>query len=246
MMLLTAPIFGTKHILALLYVAILVTTLLLTNKDKSYKANKSMMLKMSIAFILLEAIKLIAFTIRDSSFPMNHLPFHLCSLPLYLFPILYFAKEDSALERFVKPAAYAGVIAGTIAALVLPTNILGSNDQWFPFDDNFFPLLSFTFHGLMLFAPIYMLTNGYYEIKLKDIPKAMMVTSILMVVAMIANAIFDRDFMLLNTGNGSPLVFLLDYGQLVYTGSMIILGFIVIALVFVVTVGIIKVKNKLL
>ena len=74
-------------------------------------------------------------------------------------------------------------------------------------------------------------------------PKALAVTSVLMVFALIANALLDRDFMLLNTGNGSPLVFLLDNGQLFYTLSMIILGFFTIALIFVITVAIKKVKN---
>ena len=230
MSLLTAPIFGTKHIIAIVYVIILIAVLFYTNKEKSYEANKKMILKLSIAFITLEIIKLSFLIIRDSSFPMNHLPFHLCSLPLYLYPILYFSKENSKLENFVKPAAYASVLAATLAALILPTNIIGSNDAWIPFTDNFFPLLSFTYHGLMLFAPIYMLRNKYYIITNKDIPKALAVTSVLMIFALIANFFLDRDFMLLNTGNGSPLVFLLDYGQLVYTLSMIGLGLIVVSL----------------
>ena len=79
--------------------------------------------------------------------------------------------------------------------------------------------------------------------KLKDIPKAFAVTSVLMIFALIANALLDRDFMLLNTGNGSPLVFLLDNGQLFYTLSMIVLGFLVIALIFVVTVGVKNIKK---
>lgn len=246
MNLLTAPLFGSKHLIGIAYVIVLITVLLLTNKDKDYKANKLMMLKLSIAFILLEAIKLTVMTIRDSSFPMNHLPLHLCSLPLYLYPILYFAKKDSILEKFVKPAAFAGVLAATIIALIVPTNILGSNDVWLPFDNNFFPLLSFTYHGIMLFAPIYLVNSGYYKISLKDIPKALGVTSVLMIFAMIANALLDRDFMLLNTGNGSPLQFLLDNSQLVYTSTMILLGLIIISLIIAITVAIIAIKNKLL
>ena len=79
MILLTAPIFGSKHIIGLVYVIILITVLLITNKEKTYKANKLMMLKLSIAFLSLEIIKLTVMTIRDGSFPMNHLPVHLLS-----------------------------------------------------------------------------------------------------------------------------------------------------------------------
>ena len=84
------------------------------------------------------------------------------------------------------------------------------------------------------------------KIKLSDIPKALTVTTVLMVFALIANAALGRDFMLLNTGNGSPLVFLLDNGQLVYTLSMIVLGYIAISIIIGITVLIINTKNKLL
>lgn len=241
--LLTTPLFGSKHLIGLLFVALLVTALMIINKEKTDNANKKMILYLTITFFVLEIIKLSFMTIRDSSFPMNHLPFHLCSLPLYLFPILYFVKKDSKVAKFVAPAAYASVMIAAIAALAIPTNILGNNETWFSFDGNFLPLLSFIYHGLMIFAPVYLLNRGYYNIKLSDIPKAMLTTSALMVLALIFNALLDRDYMLLNTGNGSPLVFLLDNGQFVYTGSMMALGYICIALVFLVTVGIIKIKD---
>ena len=245
MILLTAPMFGSKHLLGLLYVIVLVIVLFAFNKQTGYASNKKMMLKLSIAFIGLEIIKLSVMTIRDGSFPMNHLPFHLCSLPLYLFPILYFAKENSLLEKYVKPAAYAGVLMAAILALIIPVNIIGSNDAWFPFTDNFFPLLSFTYHGIMIFAPLYMLRNKYYDIQYKDIPKAILVTSVLMVIAIITNLILDSDFMLLNTGNGSPLAFLLDSGQLIYTLTMILVGYALLSLVIVITKLIVNLRRKL-
>lgn len=246
MTLLTAPLFGSKHLIGLLFVAILIIVLLFIYKEKSYEDNKKVIFRLSIAFLLLEIVKLLSLTIRDSSFPMNHLPFHLCSLTLYLYPILYFAKKDSFLENLVKPAAYAGVLVATLAALIMPTNIIGSNDSWLPFNDNYYPLLSFLYHGIMLFAPIYLIRSGYYKAKLKDIPKALGVTSVLMIFALIANALLDKDFMLLNTGNGSPLNFLLENGQLVYTFSMIMLGYIVISLIMLITVLITILKKKII
>lgn len=243
MNILSAPLFGSKHIIGVLMVIVVVVVLMFINKEESDEKHKKMMLKFTIAFIGLEVIKLLFMTIRDSSFPMNHLPFHLCSLPLYLYLILYFAKEDSKLALFVKPAAYMGVLLAAIVALALPTNILGNNDTWFSIDENFLPLLSFVYHALMIFAPLYMINRGYYTVKVSDIPKAMLTISFLMVAAVLFNALLDTDYMLLNTGKGSPLVFLLDYGQLVYTFSMIALGLILIACGGYITVGVIKLKN---
>lgn len=235
--LLTAPLFGTKHLIGLLFVVVLITVLFIIVKRKESNSKKVILIA-SIAFIILEIIKLTTMVINKGSFPMNQLPLHLCSLPLYVFPILYFTEEGSTVNKFVKPAAFATVLAAGIAALALPTNILGNNETWIPFDGNFYPLISFIYHGLMLFVPAYMLYSGYYVPKYSDIPKAMGTTACLMVLAMIANVIFDKDYMLLNTGKGSPLQFLLEHGQFVYTFTMIGLGLIVISTILGITVAV--------
>ena len=81
---------------------------------------------------------------------MNHLPLHLCSMPLYIYPILYFSKEGSKLEKYAKATAFVVVLAGALGALIVPGNIIGSNEAWFPFTDNFLPWVSFTFQTRIL------------------------------------------------------------------------------------------------
>lgn len=49
-----------------------------------------------------------------------------------------------------------------------------------------------------------MITSGFYKPKITDIPKAICVTLVLAVFALIANATLDADFMLLNRGTGNP------------------------------------------
>ena len=90
-------------------------------------------------------------------------------------------------------------------------------------------------------ASIYLLSSKTYVPKFKDALYAMMFTLGLMILALIFNAILDKDYMLLNYGNGSPFQFLLDYGQLVYTTTMIMLGLVVISLVSLITTSIYKV-----
>ncbi len=237
--LLTAPSFGSKHLLGLLYVLIIVVLgVMFLKKDKKT------LLYLAIAFYVLEILKLGYMVIQKGSFPMNHLPFHLCSIPLYVYPIIYFSKEGSHLNKFAKAAGYSTVLAAGITALVIPVNIIGSNDSWFPFTDNFSPLVSFTFHGLMIMTPIYMIKSLKYKLEVFDIVRAIVFTMGLMILALIANGVLDKDYMLLNYGNGSPLVFLLDYGQFVYTGSMILLGLIMISIFTSVTLLIQKLTKR--
>ncbi len=244
MNLLTAPLYGVKHIEGLLFVAVMITVLFFVF-PKYVKNERTFYLVAMILFYVFELAKLGYLIIEDGSFPMNHLPFHLCSLPLYTFPILYFVKNDGWFYRFVKSTAYGVVLIAGITALAMPFNIIGSNEAWFPFEGNFLPLISFIFHGLMIFVPLYMVAQKYITLTLFKSVEAMAITSILMVMAMIMNALLDKDYMLLNTGNGSPLVFLRDISQLVYTGSMILLGYFMIFVVFAASIYIPMMIKKL-
>ena len=97
---LVAPLFGSKHLLGLLFVVVIVVGLFLVIRRKEINIKK-VLLYLSIAFIVLELIKIVTMTIDDGEFPMNHIPLHLCSLPLYVFPILYLSKEGSKVEKYV-------------------------------------------------------------------------------------------------------------------------------------------------
>lgn len=223
-MILTAPMFGGKHILGLLVIlALYVFIYLFVNKKNVPK--EKVLLILTIVLLVLEVTKLLYLTIRDHSFPMNHLPFHLCSLPLYVYSIMAFCKNDK-IKEMVKPAAFAGVLFGGVVALLYPVNIIGGVENWKITGDNFLPFISFIFHGGMVFLAIYIIKSGIYKYQFSRIKDVYIVIVAFMVLAIIVNAITGRDFMLLNTGNGSPLEFLLDTSQIVYTGAMIALGLI--------------------
>lgn len=223
-MLLTAPMFGSKHLIGLVLVAILYTALYFLAKKKEVPS-KNVIFMFTIALLSLEFIKLLYLIIRDGSFPMNHIPLHLCSLPLYVYSILAFTKNET-LKELVKPAAFAGVLFGGTIALLYPVNIIGGEVAWRFTGDNFLPFISFLYHGIMIFLPIYLIKSGTYEFEFRRLKDAYIVLVAFMALAMIVNAITGKDFMLLNTGNGSPLAFLLDNSQIVYTGSMIVLGLV--------------------
>ncbi len=243
MHLLTAPMFGAKHLWGLAFV-ILLNIALFVIFNKTVKSERRLLLIALIGFYAMEVLKISFLIIRDGSFPLNHIPLHLCSIPLYVFPILYWVKPTSWWHQAAKVTAFAVVLIAGVTALVIPVNIIGDNDTWFPLAGNFLPVLSFIFHGFMVFVPWYMYRRGYVQVGWSSIPPALALTSMLMAVALIVDFAFDKDYMLLHTGNGSPLVFLRDdFGQLPYTLSMILLGYVVITLVFAVTIGIRRLKQ---
>lgn len=165
MQLLTAPLFGSKHLIGILFITvffILVSTLI--KKDKVQDQNKFILIIM-IAFYVLEVLKIGYIIYLDKAYPIYQLPFHLCSIPLYLYPLMYFMKNTKFVDKYIKPASYSLVLIAGIMALALPTNILGSQISWLPLKDNILPIISFFYHGLMIFSSIY-----FIEIKVLPFP----------------------------------------------------------------------------
>lgn len=229
----SAPLFGSKHLIGL-FVVIIFVVLALFLVERYQVTFKNVILVVTIGLLLFEAIKLIFTTIDNGSFPMYHLPFHLCSLPLYLYPILAFSKRTDFV-KFVLPAAYATVLFGGLIALLYPANILGSETTWALTKSNVLPYISFVYHGLMIFGPVYLIRSGFYRIKMANIKEAFIVTFIFMVAAIIVNYTLEKDFMLLREGNGSPFQFITEISPLLYTVVMILIGFLAVAIFHSVT-----------
>lgn len=235
MHILTAPLFGSKHLIGLLFITLfflLISSIIKTKKDGNQ--NKIILFFM-IAFYILEVLKIGYIIYLDKAYPIYQLPFHLCSIPLYLYPIMYFFRNTSFVEKYIKPTSYSLVLIAGIMALAMPTNILGSQISWFPLKDNILPIISFFYHGLMIFSSLYLLKSKYYNFKLTDYTKTMIMGLIFAAIAMAANELLDKDFMLLNKGTGSPLAFILEISKPLYVASMIGGFAILTGIVFVVT-----------
>ena len=231
---LQASLFGSKHLIGLLFIALFFILFFYALKRLKL-SNKREMIIFTIGFYLLEIAKLGYIIYIDKSFPIYQLPFHLCSLPLYLYPMILLIKNKSLVEKHLLPAAFSIVLVAGIMALALPTNILGSQENWFPLKENILPLISFFYHGLMIFSSIYLLKNKTYKFEIKDFPKAMTIGIGFAAIAHTFNILLDKDFMLLNKATGSPLAFIFEISKPLYQLSMIISFSVLIAIVFIIT-----------
>ncbi len=247
MFFLYAPIFGDKHTIGLITIALLFVFFAnLLNHKKDLNVYKVIGVFL-ILFYLLEAFKIGYIIYQDKAYPLNHLPFHLCSLPLYLYPLIYVLRNNNFVQKFVMPSAYSLILIAGIIALAMPTNIIGDELNWFPLKANILPIISFLFHGLMIFSSIFLLKSGLYNFKKEDYPRTIMVGLFFASIAMIVNQFLDKDFMLLNKGTGSPLNFLLKYSKPLYVSATIFGFFILIGGVFLITHLVMTLKrNKLI
>lgn len=238
-------VFTAKHFSGLFIVlALVVLVIILIERFFEYddKVIKKILVISAISFLVLEAIKLGTMINDKGSYPMNHLPLHLCSFPLYSITILAFTNKDSKIHKFFIPSAYVTVFLGGFIALLYPVNIIGDAGSWLPLSDNLIPLISFMYHGLMIFVPVVLIRSVYFVPIISDLKNALIATLGFMVIALIANYVFKQDFMLLTEGNGSPFDFLLDTSQILYTGVMIVLGVFLISLFYLITSLVVKTK----
>lgn len=224
-MILAASLFGSKHIMGLFICVVVIGVMFLLDAKVIKRDKKVMMYVLLASFFVLEILKIGTMWINKGAYPMNHLPFHLCSLPLYLVPLVTFVKNEKWL-KFILPATVAGLMFGGLVAMLYPVNIIGDGNSFLPLSDNFIPLVSFIYHPLMIFTAVYLVLSEIYVIDFKKFIFGYPVIVGFMVIAMIANAITGQDFMLLNTGNGSPFQFLIETSQILYVLSMIGLGLI--------------------
>lgn len=235
MHILVAPIFGSKHLIGLLFITVFYLFVSQIINIKKQRNQNRIILLFMIGFYILEVLKIGYIIYLDKAYPIYQLPFHLCSVPLYLYPIMYFFRNSNFVEKYIKPTSYSLVLIAGIMAMALPTNILGSSISWFPLKDNILPIISFLYHGLMIFSSLYLLASKYYQLKLTDYTKTMTIGLVFSGIAIAANTLLDKDFMLLNKGTGSPLAFILEISKPLYVFSMIGAFAILIAIVFLVT-----------
>jgi hypothetical protein len=231
-----AQVFGEKHLFGsgFLFLAI-VGFLFLLKKSKSNLKHQQKVYLYSFTglFLGIELLRLTFLIIRDGGLAIYQLPLNLCSVPLYLYPAISLDKKNGVLKKWLMPAAFATVMLAGLIALLIPTNILGPEMFWLPLDKNYVEIASFTFHAVMIAAPLALIKLDYYKPKLGDIGYALAFTGGFAAIAMIVNAFTNQDFLLLNDGNGSPFQFLITESKLLYQTTMIALGAILISLFFV-------------
>lgn len=244
MITLAAPLFGTKHLLGLLGITIIFIIFSGFLSKKTTKNYKKVILIFTLIFYILEIMKLSYITYNNQAFPIYHLPFHLCSLPLYLYPLMYFMKPGSFIDTYVKPTAYSVCLLAGILALVMPTTIIGNAESWVPFSENVLPIISFLYHGTMIFSSIYLIKSGFYKLENNQFVKIILVSLSYAFIAILVNHFLDTDFMMLNRGIGSPLIFLMETSRALYIGVTIFLGIDIIGLGFFLTSKILSIKFK--
>ncbi|MFA5380669.1 MAG: hypothetical protein WC088_00580 [Candidatus Izemoplasmatales bacterium] len=227
--------FNTKHLIGTFGTLLIVALILILTLVIFKKTNKRKVLQITTVILLLMEVAKQSLAIYDAGgvYPTWALPFQLCSVSIYLMPIVAFAPQK--LADFFKPGCFTIGLFASLSMLGYPSTILdGTPASWIPITENWYPLISFVYHGAMVFFSLFMLFGKVYIPNFRDYPRAYLTMVGFAIIAIIANTILDTDMMFLNHANGFPFQFILnENGKLVFWGFMMILSFVVLSIPFI-------------
>ncbi|MCL1791846.1 MAG: YwaF family protein [Peptococcaceae bacterium] len=219
-------VFSLKHIIGLIWVTVMIVGLfLISNKVRATKGIGCVLKSGAVLLIVVELSKYL-YLYLEGSLTLYYFPLHFCSLVLYVYPIIAFLP-DTKIVRLLLPFAFAGGILAGFIALILPSNILGPPDIPWLSMASALPIISFIYHGIMIWYSAYLAYSRYYVPRYRDAGNVLGFVLFFAAIAMIVNTVFDQDFMLLRYGNGNPLAVLINDHYFLY---ILVQGVLVVVL----------------
>ena len=199
-------LFTPGHIILLIITIIGIIIALKKTVTKSKKEIKQIIKRCTILVWILEAIivsfKLATGDIRNIN---NYVPLYYCSLLLYAGALSSFTK--GTLKRVGDVFLATGGIAGGLIFMIFPTTSLPIYPMM-----HIVSLLSFLFHGIMLYLGILINITNYITLQLKDIKYYASLVGIICLLAFILNKKFDSNLMFISKNfPGTPIEYIYKF-----------------------------------
>lgn len=177
-------IFGTWHIVSLVLAIALAVFLVAKFKDCDDRTLRLVLLAAWLTILFFEVYKqlVFAFTVDSTewAYDWHAFPFQFCSTPLYLLPILIFAKEGKFRNAIVAYMVTFSLFAGLIV-MVYPGDVftyaIGVNVQ------------TMVHHGIQLAIGIFLVAHNRHHLSKRFFAWSMIVFSAFAVVALLLNTI---------------------------------------------------------
>ncbi len=178
------PLFGTWHIVSAI-IALAVTVFLVSKfKDCDDVTLRRVLLVIWLTMLFFEVYKQIVFSFDRNTWTWRYLwysfPFQFCSTPLYLLPILIFAKEGRFRNAIVAYMVTFSLFAGLVV-MIYPGDVfistIGINIQ------------TMVHHGLQLASGIFLVAHNRHHLSKRFFAWSMMVFAVFAGIALLLNTI---------------------------------------------------------
>ncbi len=207
-------LFSAEHFLWLGIAVIVIALCVVLYRRLSHTGRKRMLIVVTALLISDELLKYVA-TAVTGQFEISYLPFHLCSINLFVCLANTIRPTKTA-----KNILYALCLPGALIALLVPTWTV--YPMW-----NVMFLHSETIHILLVVYPCLLLFTGFKP-DYRELPKVGAFLAGTAVVAVIINSIWDTNFLFLNGTAGNPVLRLCAevFGDVYQIGLVIILALV--------------------
>ena len=144
-------LFGIEHILAMVIIALFIAAVVIWFR-KSKDKDRLIIIRVIAALLpILDAWKIVMLIMSDRM-DIGHLPLHLCSMAIYIYPVVAYLPEGKLRETLAEISVITLLPAG-ISAIVFP--------DWTMYPImNFYCLHAFVWHALQVVFPILCVMNG--------------------------------------------------------------------------------------
>ena len=187
----TPQMFGIWHIVSLTLAVLLAAFMVWKFKDCSDKTLRRVLLVFWVIIVLFELYKQTVFSMQSDGvtakwdYQWYAFPFQFCSTPMYLLPILIFAKEGKVRNAVVAYMATFSLFAG-LAVMVYPADVfigmIGINIQ------------TMVHHGLQFVIGVFLVAHNRHHLNKRFFAWCMIVFSVLASVALTMNVIMHNVF----------------------------------------------------
>lgn len=178
-------LFGYKHIILLIVSIILVILgAIFTRKLKFNTIIKSCF----YIGIACEVIKVFYYIITNEAktggyLPKSDLPFHLCSIQIIFFSILFFSKNEK-IKRTLISFMIPSCLFGGLFALLIPTDS-ARNGMWVITAEYFI------YHALIMIFALYILINKEINLNIKDYRNCLILLAVFGLLSIYINSILN-------------------------------------------------------
>ena len=159
----SAGVFSAAHVIyVIITCALIILPVYFTVKFKPSSRERVIRI-IAIALIILETLKIVThFLTNEEPNPNSYLPFYFCSIEIYASFLAAFTR--GRLKRLGEVFMMTGGIIGSILFMIYPASPLKLHP---PF--HFMNIISFLYHGIMLYAGILMYLTKTPPLRMKDI-----------------------------------------------------------------------------
>ena len=241
--LLTASIFGTKHIIIIVVSMLLIIGLFILSRKFSFATACKAMFYIGIVS---ELVKIFAYILMNEEthhgiLPKTDLPFHLCSIQILFVAVLNFSSNEK-LKRFLMSFMFPSCLIGGFAAILIATT--SSLNNWV------ITFQYFIYHVAIIVLALNICTRKEIKLTVKDYFNSLKFVGILLFFAIYINSIiYDGtekiNFMYVVSPPQSGLPFLTEkYGWLVYIAHYACLILFALTMCYIKPI-IVAIKEKL-